>query len=294
VASAAFIWAIIARLYAARRAGLKREQFGYVEGGYDAVLTRLRSVLAERGVEVLCGQPVTSVSGDAAGATVRLADGTERRFDSTILTVACPRVAAMCPQLTPAERDRLRAVVYQGVVCPSLLLARPLADYYVTNITDPGIPFTGVIEMTALVDPASFGGRSLVYLPRYLAQDDATWSRSDDDLVAESVATLERMYPAFRATDVLASRVARVRDVLAISTHDYSRALLPPLRTSIDNVYVVNSAQIAYGTLNVNETLALAARQATALATLLPNAPAAASARSMRGSRPTADAVRHA
>jgi len=137
------------------------------------------------------------------------------------------------------------------VICPSLLLARPLADYYVTNITDPGIPFTGVIEMTALVDPATFGGHSLVYLPRYLAQDDATWMRSDDDLVAETVATLARMYPQFRQGDVLASRVARVREVLAVSTIDYSRSLLPPLETSIDRVFVVNSAQIAQGTLNV-------------------------------------------
>jgi protoporphyrinogen oxidase len=33
-ASAAFIWAIIVRLYAARRAGLGAERFGYLPGGY--------------------------------------------------------------------------------------------------------------------------------------------------------------------------------------------------------------------------------------------------------------------
>jgi protoporphyrinogen oxidase len=269
LASAAFIWAIIARLYAARRSGLKREMFGYVEGGYDSVLAHLRSALESRGIEIVCGRPAADVRGDASGSEVRFADGTSRRFDAVVLTVPCGRVAAICPQLTSAERERLQKVVYQGVVCPSLLLARPLADYYVTNITDPGIPFTGVIEMTALVDPASFGGRSLVYLPRYLAQDDPTWKRGDDDLVAETVATLARMYPQFRQSDVLASRVARVREVHAISTIDYSRSLLPPLKTSVDNVFVVNSAQIAYGTLNVNETLALAARQAAALAPLI-------------------------
>jgi protoporphyrinogen oxidase len=268
-ASAAFIWAIIARLYAARRSGLKREMFGYVEGGYDAVLTRLRSTLESRGIEIATGRPATEVRGDAAGSEVRFADGAVRKFDAVILTVPCGRVAALCPQLTGAERDRLQRVVYQGVICPSLLLARPLADYYVTNITDTGIPFTGVIEMTALVDPAAFGGRSLVYLPRYLAQDDPTWKRTDDDLVAETVATLARMYPHFRQSDVLASRVARVREVHALSTIDYTRSLLPPLETSIDRVFVVNSAQIAQGTLNVNETLALASRQAEALISLI-------------------------
>jgi hypothetical protein len=65
---------------------------------------------------------------------------------------------------------------------------------------------------------------------------------------------------------VIAARVSRARDVLAVTTLDYSRRCLPPLRTSLPGVYVVNSAQIAHGTLNVNETLALAARQAAALA----------------------------
>ncbi len=37
-ASAAFIWATIQRLYAARRTGLKKEMFGYVPGGYARVL----------------------------------------------------------------------------------------------------------------------------------------------------------------------------------------------------------------------------------------------------------------
>jgi protoporphyrinogen oxidase len=261
-ASASFIWAIIARLYAARRSGLKREMFGYVDGGYDVVLRRLRDYLAARGVELVTGRPVAEVE----SGSLRLADGETRSFDAIVLTVPCGRVNALCPQLTPAERNRLAGVVYQGVVCPSLLLTQPLADYYVTNITDSWVPFTGVIEMTTLVDREAFGGRSLVYLPRYLAQDDPQWARSDADLVDESVAALERMYPHFRRDQVVATQVARVREVLAVTTLDYSRTLLPPLTTSIPGVYIVNSAQIANGTLNVNETLALAKRQAEALA----------------------------
>jgi protoporphyrinogen oxidase len=261
-ASASFIWAIIARMYAARRSGLKREMFGYVEGGYDAVLRRLREHLMAQGVELVTGRPVAEVE----SGSLRLADGETRTFDAVVLTVPCARVAALCPQLTQAERDRLRGVVYQGVVCPSLLLTQPLADYYVTNITDGWVPFTGVIEMTTLVDPKTFGGRSLVYLPRYLAQDDAQWPRSDAEFIAESVDALERMYPAFRREHVVATQVARVREVLAVTTLDYSRTLLPPLATSVPHVYIVNSAQIANGTLNVNETLALASRQAAALA----------------------------
>jgi protoporphyrinogen oxidase len=260
-ASASFIWAIIARLYAARRSGLKQEMFGYVQGGYDAVLRQLRDYIAARGIELVTGRPVAEVD----SGSLKLADGETRAFDAIVLTVPCGRVNALCPQLTTEERNRLAGVVYQGVVCPSLLLTKPLANYYVTNITDSWVPFTGVIEMTTLVDPATFGGRSLVYLPRYLAQDDPQWGKSDAELIAESVAALERMYPNFKRDQVVATQVARVREVLAVTTLDYSRTLAPPLTTSIPGVFIVNSAQIVNGTLNVNETLALAGRQATAL-----------------------------
>jgi protoporphyrinogen oxidase len=146
-----------------------------------------------------------------------------------------------------------------------MLLRRPLAGYYVTNVTDGWVPFTGVIELTTLVDPASFGGNSLVYLPRYLAQDDPFWQLDDAAVREQFTAALERMYPGFRREDVLAFDVARVREVLAVTTLRYSSEHLPPRSTSVPGVHVVNSAQIAQGTLNVNETVTLAETQASAL-----------------------------
>ncbi len=281
-ASASFIWAIIARMYAARRSGLKQEMFGYVQGGYDAVLTRLEHYLTQRGVELVTGQPVENVETDSDGATVKFGDGTTRRFDAVVMTVPCSRITAMCPQLTDDERARLNRVVYQGIICPSILLDRPLAPYYVTNITDDWVPFTAVIEMTALVDPATFGGKHLVYLPRYVTQTAKDWGKSDDEILDESISALERMYPHFHRGQVRATQVARVRNVLAVTTRDYTANSLPPLKTSQERLFVVNSAQIANGTLNVNETLMLADRQARELAPLLAASPPAVKSQAVR------------
>jgi protoporphyrinogen oxidase len=257
-ASAAFIWAIIARMYAARRSGMKREMFGYVDGGYDAILQRFQAVLDERGISTSTGRAVSTVSDDGSGVEVRFGDGSARRFDRVVLTIPCSRIAAACPGLSDAEKARLRGVVYQGIVCASLLLCKPLGGFYVTNITDSWVPFTGVIEMTALVDAARFGGSSLVYLPRYLTQDDPFWEKPDEEIRREFVAAIVRMYPHVREDDVLAFQISRAREVLAVSTLRYSIDALPPVRTSLPHVFVVNSAQILAGTLNVNETLAVA------------------------------------
>src|SRR5437764_12185439 len=61
-ASAAFIWAIIARMYAARRTGLKKEMFGYFKGGYARVLARFAEVLEQENVGVRLGHAACEVS----------------------------------------------------------------------------------------------------------------------------------------------------------------------------------------------------------------------------------------
>jgi protoporphyrinogen oxidase len=59
--SAAFIWATIARMYAARRSGLKKEMFGYCAGGYATILTALERRLRELGVVIRLNSPVQRV-----------------------------------------------------------------------------------------------------------------------------------------------------------------------------------------------------------------------------------------
>ena len=54
--------------------------------------------------------------------------------------------------LTDKEREQHRSIRYLGVICPTLLLKKAISPYYVTNITDTWPPFTGIIEMTALID----------------------------------------------------------------------------------------------------------------------------------------------
>ena len=78
-------------------------------------------------------------------------------------------------------------------------------------------------------------------------------------LSVQFLSTLESMYSGFRGDQVAAFRVSRVRQVLALSTLNYSDAL-PPMRTSVPGLYLVNSAHIVNGTLNVNETIQLAER----------------------------------
>jgi protoporphyrinogen oxidase len=258
-ASAAFIWAIIARMYAARKTGLKKEMFGYVRGGYARLLDRFGAVLRQDGVELRLGTRVGRVFREGHQTCVETAEGKRESYDAVVVTSPAPVADRLCAGLSAEERERLRGIRYQGIVCASLLLRQPLAGYYVTNITERSVPFTAVIETTALVDRQEVGGHCLVYLPKYVTPDDPLFEQSDDAIRERFLPALERMYPHFQRSDVLAFRVSRVRQVLAVTTLGYSERL-PPMATSVPGLYVVNSAHIVNGTLNVNETLALAER----------------------------------
>jgi protoporphyrinogen oxidase len=273
-ASAAFIWAIIARMYAARRTGSKRELFGYVRGGYQRTLRRFEQELRRRGVEIRTSCPVKRVEPFADGIAV-VGDSKVDRFDRVIVTLAPPLAARVCPTLTAQERALCLGVEYQGILCASLLLDAPLTPYYITNIADGSVPFTAVIEMTALVDRSELGGNTLVYLPKYVTVNDPTFALEDAAIEELFLSALGRMHPTFSRKGVRAFRVSRVPYVFPIPTLDYSHRL-PPTRTATRGLFIASSAHIVNGTLNVNETVGLANRVTEQLLTEPASSPGAA------------------
>ena len=257
--SAAFIWAHTARMYKARRSGMKQEMFGYVPGGYAAILNAWTDDLQIRGGTIQTRRPVSRIVREDGqnGLAVTFGDGSGERFDNVITTIASPQIAEHCPGLSPAEAAAHRGIEYLGVVCASMLTRKPISPFYVTNITDTWVPLTAVIEMSTIVDPDDqLGGYHLIYLPKYLISGDEGLNESDDDYREKCLSTLEQMYDHFDRRDVVDFKVARARYVAALSTIDYSTRL-PPVVTSVPGLYALNAAHIVKGNLNVNETLEL-------------------------------------
>jgi protoporphyrinogen oxidase len=209
-------------------------------------------------VEVLTGCPVASVTRQAGRLRVETARGV-RHFDRVVSTLPCTPTALICPDLSPAIRERLDGVIYQGIVCASVVLDRPLAGRYLTYLTDPDLPFTAVVEMSALTGTERFGGRTLVYLPRYATQADLFWGLDDAEVERRFLDGLRRVHPDLRASEVRAVRIARVRNVMAVPTVGYPD-VVPPVATNVEGFSIVNSAQIEDGTLNVDATLGVVER----------------------------------
>jgi protoporphyrinogen oxidase len=144
-----------------------------------------------------------------------------------------------------------------GVICVTLILEQQVSPFYVTNITDSQIPFTGIIEMTALVDKKYFDGKTLVYLPKYLNPDDPLFMKSDAEITEYFISNFKKMYPKIEDSQILFCGVAKAKHVITVLNKGYTENL-PNVSTSIPRLYIINSAHISDGTLNVNETITVA------------------------------------
>ncbi|MEO8762876.1 MAG: NAD(P)/FAD-dependent oxidoreductase [Ginsengibacter sp.] len=256
--SAVFIWATIQRLYGARRSGLKKEMFGFVPGGYKTVIDAFKQTLLSEGVTIKTSNTAKEVKTSVNGKPqVTLNNDITEEFDEVIVTLPSAISAKLCSGLSKPEVARLNDIEYLGVICVAVLLDKSISQFYVTNITDSWVPFTGVIEMSALVDKKYLGGNALVYLPKYVVANDPLFNQSDEEIKTYFIANFKKMYPWLTDDNIRFVGVARARHVITVAKLGYSDAL-PDVKTSIPGISIINTSHIKDGTLNVNETVRVA------------------------------------
>lgn len=254
--SAAFIWATIQRMYAARKGKMKTEMFGYVPGGYKVIIDRFKIKLEEENVKIYTNHAARNIEQENNKSKVQFENGTIKQFDKIILTIPSNKASKICSSIPENDNIRFNNIKYLGVICASVILKKQISDFYVTNIIDENNPFTGVINMSALVDPKEFEGKTLIYLPRYLKSNDDEFLLSDDELKKKFSKALLEMYKVLKVDDIIEIKIARAREVFSLPILAYSDNL-PTKIVNNSEIYVINSSHILNGTLNNNEIVKL-------------------------------------
>lgn len=250
-ASAAALWSLIRRQYDGRRQGFKVEMAGHLAGGYSRVFDVFRAKLEGEGARIETGCPVREIRRCGDGLGVISAAG-EELFDRVVVTAAAPMAADICRGLTPEEQQRLRGIPYQGMICLSALLAHPLGGPHLTYIADAAAPFSAITEI--MIDRT---GRTLIYLPKYLAPDDSFFQVPDQRVEEMFLTALWRIHPHLRRQDILCRRISRARHILPVAMVNFSKRM-PPMVTSLPGLAIVNSSLIVTSAFNGNDIVGLA------------------------------------
>lgn len=253
-ASAVFIWTYIRRLFEARNSSAHQEQMGYVSGGYKTVFDRLEELFRKQQVELRPSTIVEAIRPGEKGDLLVSCDGVEEPFDKIIFTAPVNVLEKVVDPRLVQVRKSGREVEYLGVACMALLTRKPLTPYYVLNIADEQIPFTGVIGMSTLVDTAETGNGYLTYLPKYILSGDPLLRQPDEELKTSFFQGLRRLYPEFREEDVIGVWMNRAFKVQPLQVLNYSE-IIPQMETAHPGFYVLNTSQFVNDTLNNNSVV---------------------------------------
>ncbi|MGB7931984.1 MAG: NAD(P)/FAD-dependent oxidoreductase [Gammaproteobacteria bacterium] len=252
--SAVFIWTYIKRMFSARDSAAQKEQLGYVSGGYRSVFETLRQDIVQAGGNVHTEVKVRGITPSARhGIQLQLKDGIAS-FDKVVFTAPTSILSRMVTDSLVSVEDRGSAVEYLGVVCVVLVTRQPLMPYYVLNIADARIPFTGVIGMTNVVPSTETAGLFLTYLPKYVMADDPLLKSTDDEIMVQFLAGLNLLFPELDQEQIVSCHVNRAARVQPLQVLGFSQ-IVQRCETRHPDFFVLNTAQFVAGTLNNNEVI---------------------------------------
>ena len=263
--SAAFLGATIKRLYGARSGARLGECMGTIVGGTYALQGAAEKRLSELAVELRTGTPVERLS--YQDGKIMLQSPADRRpFDKVLLTVPNPEILKIIQDVhVSAAWTGIIQTEYLGIICALLILNRSLSPYYVINVLDKNLPFTGIVESTNIIPEGTFGGRHLVYLPKYVTQDDPLIKTPDHRIKEDFIESLRKIFPGLRNEDILHSQVFRENCVQPIHRPRTAEAR-PSCRSLLPGVYLANASLIPNSTLNNNAVLEAAQEAARMMA----------------------------
>ncbi|MEX0290841.1 MAG: NAD(P)/FAD-dependent oxidoreductase [Flavobacteriaceae bacterium] len=252
--SAVFIWTYIKRLFQARGSAVNKEHMGYISGGYKTVLDKLEASLSETGSQLKTEANIDHIAAAPQGGIYMSINGVKEHFDKVIFTAPLNVLEkTTAPELFEISKAD-KAVEYLGVICLVLVTSEPLTPYYVLNIADKKIPFTGVIGMSSLVDLEETDNKYITYFPRYITADHEYWSRSDDELEALFLKGVQELYPEFKSSEIISSHINKAFKVQPLQVLNYSD-IVPKIQTKHPDFYVLNTSQFVNDTLNNNSVV---------------------------------------
>ena len=252
--SAVFIWSYVKRMFSARDKSANAEHLGHVSGGYHRVFDKLLEDIRAANGDIRTGVRVESVR-PASGTSLEVtANGETLQFDEVICTSPVSVLRKIADPALIEVRKEGADVEYLGVVCPVIVSKKPLVPFYVLNIADDSIPFTGMIGMSTVIDPKNTGGRYLTYLPKYVLSTDEYLQKSDDEIQAAFMAGVRKMLPDYDVGSVESVHVNRAIKVQPLQVLNYSD-IVPQVRTNHPGFYVLNTSQFVNATLNNNEVI---------------------------------------
>ncbi|MSP53977.1 MAG: NAD(P)/FAD-dependent oxidoreductase [Gammaproteobacteria bacterium] len=234
--SAAWLGTRIKRVALSRKS-IFEERMGYLEGGSETLLVRMREEIEKLGGKIQLRANVSEIVSEQGAVKGIQVNGEFLPFVVVVSTVPLPYVPALVPGLSEKTKKQIAAIDNVGVVCVLFKLKKQLTENFWLNINDPSIEIPGIIEYTNLQQYPD----KIVYAPYYMSHEHAKYKWTNEQFVNEVKGYLKKVNPEFSEEWILGTHVARYSFAQTVCTPNFYEKL-PPMKSELKNFYMADTA----------------------------------------------------
>jgi len=234
--SAAWIWTRIRRVGTSRKS-LMVESMGYMKGGSETIIIRLREVIEDMGGEIQVSTPVEKVLIEHHRVTGVRVHNESRQFNIVVSTVPTPYVSRMIPDLPDEIIQKFNNLKNIAVVCVMVKLKVAVTENFWLNINDERMDIPGIVEYSNLnrLDP------TIVYVPYYMPADNPMYLDPDEKFFEKVKSYIKLINPDIKDSDFIDFHASRYKHAQPICEPEFM-SKLPEIKLPIDGLYAADTS----------------------------------------------------
>jgi protoporphyrinogen oxidase len=213
-----------------------KEVLGYMKGSFGALAVALSQAIEGLGGELVLGTELRSIKKINQDFVVESSAGTFS-VDAVISTQAANQLVHSYPWSSETT-SYLNGLEYKSAICVMVISDRRWFDRYWINIGDENLPFGGIVEHTNWVPAGEYGGKHVMYLSRYLEDDDSLFTQPDTAIVEMFCNGINVILTDFDRSLVQEIRVFRQRNAQPVVPKGY---IAPSMLTEIPDFYWIST-----------------------------------------------------
>lgn len=219
------------------------EELVYLDGGFKLLVDKLLLELKNNEVNLYSKADILEITSSIKDLALNI-KGKAFKYDKVIVTTPNPVFAKLCPSLPVKYIEKLNKVKYRGAMVIVLQLKKQfMKDIYWLNVNDLSSKILAVVEHTNFVPPNKYKGAHLLYAGAYPAQKDELMTMDKIKLLELVVEELKKINSKFSKSWIENSWIFRDKFAQPIVDTKY-HTYVPPIKTGIKNLYLVNMAQV--------------------------------------------------
>ncbi len=236
--NAAWFWA---------RVHARSKRLGYYQGGFLKLAEQVQDRLIKKGATVFLNTKISQLrlAKDNRwicffeNKAMNSAKAQKDQFDTILFTGNTGQLLSLADRnLSANYRHQLGSLKSLAAMTLVLELDQPFFQkqpIYWLNINQSNWPFLAVVEHTNLVSATHYDNRHLVYVGKYLSEEDSLFSANLNQVLTKYHPFLEELSPGYKST-LIKAHLFRQKGAQPIVKKNHSQ-VLPQIETPIRGLY---------------------------------------------------------